>query len=209
MTEYHKIQTVFLRDPADKFKSLLIGQWAKPEFDYLQNNKWMFTEKIDGTNIRVIVKDGKVRFGGRTDDAQMPTFLLARLTELFTVEKLAAVFPDGNAVLYGEGFGAKIQKGGGNYIRDGVDFILFDVRVGAFWLERANVSDVAQKLGIREVPLVGFGTLHDAVKVAKAGITSTFGPFAAEGLVMRPEIELFARNNDRVIAKIKTRDFEE
>mgnify|MGYP001592759110 CR=1 FL=1 len=209
MTEYHKIQTVFLRDPTDKFKSLLIGQWAKPEFDYLQNNRWMFTEKIDGTNIRVIVNDGKVSFGGRTDDAQMPTFMMARLNELFTGEKLATVFPDGNAVLYGEGFGAKIQKGGGNYIKDGVAFILFDVRVGTFWLERANVSDVAQKLGIREVPLMGFGTLHDAVKVAKAGITSTFGPFAAEGLVMRPEIELFARNNDRVIAKIKTRDFEE
>ena len=43
---------------------------------------------------------------------------------------LGEVFPDGAAVLYGEGYGAKIQKGGGNYRAD-QDFVLFDVRVGS------------------------------------------------------------------------------
>ena len=28
MKEYHKIQTVFLRNPEDNFKTLLEGQWA-------------------------------------------------------------------------------------------------------------------------------------------------------------------------------------
>ena len=75
-----------------------------------------------------------VRFGGRTDNAQIPGHLLERLNQLFNKENLAQAFyiePDieQTIILYGEGYGTKIQKGG-NYIKDGVDFILFDVKVG-------------------------------------------------------------------------------
>ena len=66
MTEYHKIQTVFLRDPATKMRTLLDGQWALPEFEYLARNPWYFTEKIDGINIRVVFDGESVSFGGRT-----------------------------------------------------------------------------------------------------------------------------------------------
>ena len=53
MEEYHKIHTVFKRDPVTNFKGLLVGQWSKPEFQILQNIRWDFSEKIDGTNIRI------------------------------------------------------------------------------------------------------------------------------------------------------------
>ena len=53
MEKYHKIMTVFKRDPETKYKTLLMGEWALPEFEYLCCNPWVFTEKIDGTNIRV------------------------------------------------------------------------------------------------------------------------------------------------------------
>ena len=104
---------------------------------------------MDGTNIRVIFKDGAVAFGGRTEDAEIPLPLLGRLNERFLplATRLGEVFTDGAAVLYGEGYGAKIQKGGGNYRAD-QDFVLFDVRVGPWWLQRADVEDVAQKLGL-------------------------------------------------------------
>ncbi len=117
MIEYHKIQTVYLRDPADKFKTLLVGQYAEPEFEYLAQNKWVFTEKVDGTNIRVMIdSQGKLSFGGKSDNAQIPARLVSRLEVRFfpQVETLRAVFPDGGC-LYGEGYGATIQKGGGNY----------------------------------------------------------------------------------------------
>ena len=208
MTEYHKIQTLFKRDMASKHKTLLEGQWTLPEFEYLAGNVWTFTEKVDGTNIRVIFKDGGVTFGGRTEDAQIPAQLVARLNERFLplAQKLGEVFTDGSAVLYGEGYGAKIQKGGGNYRAD-QDFVLFDVRVGQWWLQRADVEDVAQKLGLDVVPVIGEGTLHDAVAQAKAGIRSTWGDFQAEGIVARPKTELMARSGQRLIAKIKCRDF--
>ena len=67
MKEYHKIQTVYLRDPETKYKTLLVGQYAKPEFAYLANNEWVFTEKVDGTNIRIGLVDGEYRVGGKTD----------------------------------------------------------------------------------------------------------------------------------------------
>lgn len=207
MSEYHKIQSIFKRDMTSKRKLLIEGDWTMPEFEYLSGNQWTFTEKVDGTNIRVINKDGGIVFGGRTTDAQIPAQLVGRLNERFLplAAKLAEVF-DSGAVLYGEGYGAKIQKGGGNYRAD-QDFVLFDVRVGDWWLQRADVEDVAQKLGLDVVPIIGEGTLLDAVNRAKAGITSTWGAFQAEGIVARPKTELNTRSGHRLIAKIKCRDF--
>jgi len=208
MSEYHKIQTIFRRDMQSKRKPLLEGQWTTLEFEYLARNKWTFTEKVDGTNIRVIFKDGSVTFSGRTDEAQIPAQLVNRLNSNFLplLSTLYEVFPDGDAVLYGEGYGANIQKGGGNYRAD-QDFVLFDVRVGRWWLQRADVEDVAHKLSLDVVPVIGHGTLHDAVSLAKVGIQSKWGDFQAEGIVARPMVELVDRAGQRIIAKIKCRDF--
>lgn len=208
MIEYHKIQTVYLRDPATKFKTLLRGQYAEPEFSYLADNQWVFTEKVDGTNIRVMVaNDGNITFGGKTDNALIPAVLLERLVERFLRQHdlLAEMFPDGGC-LYGEGYGAGIQKGGGNYRTD-QDFVLFDVRVGDWWLQRDAIEDVSTKLSIDIVPIIGRGSLIYMVELAERGFVSRWGDFRAEGIVARPACELKARNGHRIITKIKTRDF--
>jgi ATP-dependent RNA circularization protein (DNA/RNA ligase family) len=207
MNEYHKIQTLFKRDMERNGKTLLEGQWTLPEFEYLANNQWVFTEKVDGTNIRIMLKNGAITFGGKTDAAQIPAQLVARLNERFLpmATKMLDIFT-GDACLYGEGYGAKIQKGGGNYRQD-QDFVLFDVKCGDWWLQRADVEDVARKLGIEVVPIIGEGTLHDAITSAKAGIISMWGDFQAEGIVARPKVELKTRNGSRIITKIKCRDF--
>ena len=88
MKEYHKIQTVFKRDMENKGKTLLIGQWTLPEFEYLAGNQWVYTEKVDGTNIRIMFDGDKVSFGGKTDNAAIPAKLVERLRERF---------PDGEA----------------------------------------------------------------------------------------------------------------
>lgn len=209
MSEYVKIQTVFKRDMATKHKTLLEGQYTLPEFEYLAGNEWVFTEKVDGTNIRVTYDGFSVAFGGRTDDAQIPATLLNRLRERFVIEKLSEVFPDavdGQAVLYGEGYGAKIQKGGGNYRAD-QDFVLFDVRVGDWWLQRADVEDVAGRLALDVVPIIGRGSLRQMIEMTKCRFKSTWGDFEAEGIVARPATELRTRGGQRVITKIKCRDF--
>jgi ATP-dependent RNA circularization protein (DNA/RNA ligase family) len=206
MREYHKIQTVFLRDPATKHKTLLDGQYAKPEFDFLKNNTWVFTEKVDGTNIRVQWNGDTVKFAGKTDRADTPKFLLEKLEDMFMGDMFAGCnLPP--MCLYGEGYGARIQKGGGNYISDGVSFILFDIQVDGIWLERHNVEDISSQLDVKVVPIVGKGTLFEGIEMVRNGYQSRLRETPPEGLVMRPEIELLNRRDERVITKIKMKDF--
>lgn len=208
MKKYSKIQTVFKRDMSNKGK-IMLGVYSLPEIEYLKNNMWDFTEKVDGTNIRVDWKRGEYCiFGGRTDNAQIPVSLLRRLEELFPLEKLdIAITKTDNLTLYGEGYGAKIQKGGGNYHSDHVDFVLFDVLVDSWWLKREDVDEIATLLSIESVPSLNVGSLFAAVELAANGFNSTWGNFQAEGLVMRPTIELQTRAGHRIITKIKCKDF--
>lgn len=220
MLEYPKIDTLFDRDA--KFKVICRAggheteQWRLPEFEYLKDNSWFFTEKVDGTNIRVTWDGKTITIQGRTDEAQIPPFLVKKINELVTPEKMALVFPTIGApspeplpqiTLFGEGYGAKIQKGGGNYKPDGVDFVLFDVLVGNWWLKWDAVLDVGNKLDIKVVPVIGSGTLLDATAIVHSGFKSQWGDFPAEGLVVRPRVDLFTRSGQRVIGKIKVRDF--
>ena len=212
---YHKIQTLFKRTTKGE---IILGDWTDPIFSYLADLPWRCTEKIDGTNIRIIISpgcDGKggppilVRYGGRTDAAQLPAKLVQWLNEKFQTlemhETLVKKFPDG-AILYGEGFGAGIAKGGGNY-QGFQSFILFDVRIGDWWLQWPDVCDVATVLQLPTVPVVSFQTLTSAIKFVGNGFNSAFGPFPAEGIVAEPMVPMFNRKGDRVITKIKTRDF--
>lgn len=203
MSEYHKIQSVFKRDRnTHKF---IMGDYSLPEFEYLSGNEWMFTEKVDGTNIRVIWDMQDVHFRGRTDRAQLPHELTEYLNNTFTREIFSELYPDIPMILYGEGYGKGIQKGG-KYL-DSQQFVLFDVLIRGFWLERDNVHDIADKLGIRVVPVIGTGTLDDAISTVQLGLRSIWGDFEAEGIVARPMCELMARNGKRIITKIKGRDF--
>ena len=207
MKEYHKITTVYKRNPETKFKTLIDGKFAKPEFEYLANNNWVFTEKVDGTNIRVMWDGEKVTLGGRTDRAQLYAPLIEVLNNYFYAGAMSECFNSNQVCLYGEGFGAKIQKGGDNYLNESVDFTLFDVNIGGTWLERRVVEDIAGVLQVGVVPIVGEGTLFEGVELCKAGLDSQWGSFTAEGIVARPEVEMLDRRGHRIITKIKCKDF--
>ena len=213
MNTYHKIQTVFKRDPETKFKTLLEEQYSMLEFEFLQHNEWVWTEKIDGTNIRVIY-DGFIeamtpslnpQIKGKTDNAQIPIFLLEKLQSIFLPQKLSEIF-DSQVCLYGEGYGARIQKGGGNYRADN-GFVLFDIKVGDWWLKREDVEKIAGQLNLEVAPIIGTGDLLDMVERVRDGFNSQWGDFIAEGIVARPAVELKARDGRRIITKIKYKDF--
>lgn len=218
MAKYQKIQTLFLRDD----KNIIIpDQFTYPEFEYLKDNKWECTEKIDGTNIRIEldfnvhddgVREVNVNFKGRTDEATIPAHLYRRLKELFDNVNWLEIFDitsTTSITLYGEGYGTKIQKGG-NYISSGVDFILFDVKVDKWWLQRDAVEDIANKLNIKIVPLIGYMTIPEAVEYVRRGFKSTIAEnkdYEAEGLVLKTTTGLLRRDGERLITKIKTVDF--
>lgn len=216
MIEYHKIQTVFKRDPANNHKTLLMNNYSLPEFEYLKGNEWIFTEKVDGTNVRVCFNGERLTFGGKTDNSLMPATLLDALNKIFLPKKdsFKSMFTDidtvdsaQNVILFGEGYGAKIQKGGGNYRQD-QSFVLFDINVCGWWLQRKDVEDIAKSLCIDIVPIIGKGdldTMVDLVSLKK--LYSHWGNFLVEGIVARPETELKTRSGHRIITKIKHKDF--
>ena len=216
--DYQKINTIYKRD--QKTNKLLIGDWSLPEFEYLKDCKWRAEEKIDGTNIQIRFNGQSVEIGGRTVNANIPTFLLNKLQEIFTAAKLQSCFPPEseeksklfytNVILYGEGYGAKIQKGGGRYIKNDTNFILFDVRIDRWWLKRDAVEQIASALGIKVVPVIGYMSIPEAEEYVRNGFISQIAEdptYEAEGLVLKTDLGLLDRSGQRIIAKIKTRDF--
>lgn len=204
--EYHKIQTIFKRD--ERTKRIIVGDYSLQEFAYLADNEWVWTEKVDGTNVRIYWPGhGAPILGGRTDAAQMPTKLVAAIQGLLgpTADRFREVFGETPATIFGEGYGAGIQSGG-NY-RPDQGLVVFDVQIGEWWLERHNVEDVAAKFGLDVVPIALRGSLHEAVQRVADGIGSHWSSNPAEGLVGRPATELRTRRGDRLVAKIKHRDF--
>jgi ATP-dependent RNA circularization protein (DNA/RNA ligase family) len=206
MSEYHKIQSLFKRD--HETKKLIEGDWTLPEFEYLAKNDWQFTEKVNGANIRVMYKDNMIDFGGRTNNAQLPATLVSKLNQIFfpILDAFTDTFGEHEVTLYGEGYGPKIQNG--SKYREDQSFVLFDIRIGNIWLERSNVEYLAKKFGIEHVPVIGTGNLYDAINIVSERFDSQWGDFEAEGIVARPKVELNTRRGERVITKIKCRDFD-
>lgn len=213
--EYHKIDTVYARDRRGK---IVEGTYATNTLAYLADRPWLWTEKVDGTNVRLHY-DGSATFRGnehayvygRTDNAQLAPHLLRELVDLaqnLQFESVFGVGPDVDVTLYGEGYGVKIGPNGRAYDAEHARFVLFDVRIGPWWLERDNVENVAEKLALDVVPVVGTGTLPEAVELVRAGFTSQrWSGVRAEGLVLKPTVELCDRGGTRVVTKIKHRDF--
>lgn len=208
MDKYHKIESLFMRAD-ERPHPILWGRYRNPAVDYLKDAEWIFTEKIDGMNIRVYWDGYRVSFGGRTDNAQLPPALLDRLNDIFAGETNEVIFEqkfgDTPVMLYGEGFGPKIQNGGG--YSSTVDFILFDVYIGK-WLIRENVADIANTFGIRAVPIIRRGTLSDTINFVSNGFTSAIGDRPAEGLVGYPKAGLLDENGNRIIVKLKTNELQ-
>ena len=95
--------------------------------------------------------------------------------------------------------GMKIQKGGGRYIKDEVSFILFDVKIDKWWLRRPDIEEIAGDLAIEE-----------AIEYVSNGYKSLIAEdttYDAEGLVLKTDLGLLDRSGQRIIAKIKARDF--
>lgn len=204
--EYTKIPNIFVRN--ETTKKLVRGEYTRKAFAYLQDCAWMFTEKVDGTNIRVIWDGFRVSFAGRTDKADIPKDLKARLEELFggpdNEEIFEQTFGNKEVILFGEGYGGKIQ--GKNGYGD-ADFIMFDIYIDGFWLEWENVCNIASKFGVKTVPALGYSNLSGIVDYVSKHPMSLLRDGEMEGVVARPAYGVLDRNGDRIIVKVKCRDF--
>jgi hypothetical protein len=219
--KYPKIPSPFRRheDGPDKNKFDFL-RWTSREAELLSRvEDWTWTEKLDGTNIRIYWDGHTPEFGGRTDQAQLPGPLASWLTENITEELLEQTFGSTQAILFGEGIGPKIQNGE----RYGdVRVVLFDVLVtGActdghgIWLERPSVGGVADSLGLKAVPVLTYGSPESVIAAYRAGdffdsITaalSTKTTMPAAGIVGTAPHGLLDRRGERIQLKVKVKDF--
>lgn len=221
--EYPKIDTLYDRDG----RHIIVGKLRMQEFGNIK--RWSITEKIHGTNTRVTLFDNcEVIYGGKTDDAIMPQELLEYLKKIFTPEKMKEIFWLPNkpipksATTYGEGYGPRIVPGSGAYRKD-VSFRLFDCLVkgetGNWWLERKDLEDVAMKLGIKCVPILGIIDFLpvDSLQIEKMFLDNRNRLVAIEedgmvdmkpeGIVAKTEPLLFNRKGERIMWKLKIKDF--
>ena len=207
MQVYHKIDGLFERNI--ETKKLEEGKFRNPIIEYLKDNPWEFTEKVDGTNIRIGWDGHKVSFYGRTDKALIPAELTNRLIELFggneNEELFEQKFGEKEVILIGEGYGGKIQGKRGYSEKE--DFILFDVMIEGCYLSRTAVKEIAEYFQIKVVPVILIGTIQQGIDYVKTKPKSVIGAEISEGLVGRPIFELNNNTGRRIITKIKTRDF--
>ncbi len=219
--EYHKINSIQKRYTNGPNKGKFTGEWADPVFEYLQDCQWICREKIDGTNIRIgytRIDDGSIerKIDGRTDNAQIPSPLYARLEALFpadcsNIENILQLSeePGAQITLYGEGFGAGIQKGAAY---GPADFILFDVLVGSSWLREEAITAIAKGLGVQRVHIyTDVRTLREAIKVVSldAQLSAFSDVIRPEGMVCVPAVSLKNYRGSRIIAKVKAVDFKQ
>lgn len=230
MQYYSKINTCFKRvqDPESPLNNCIIPEeFSQEEFSVLANCKWLATEKIDGTNMSyhfhyedAPVKDDVpvedyLEIKGKTPEAVIPTPLFEKMRSLLTKEDFHRVFiKDGthsvDVFIFGEGYGNKIQKHGSDYIKDGVGFIVFDIKINGVWLTRESVESICKQLNLDVVPLVGYMTLFEAIEYVAKGFKSSVAEnkdLNAEGLVLTAPLGIRDRLGNRIITKIKTCDF--
>jgi RNA ligase len=218
--EYPKINSLYKRE--EKTKKLIIGDFACEEFACIKH--WTVTEKVDGTNIRIIYKADpygalSLYFGGRTSNAQIPADLYAHLQKTFTLEKMRGAFKNAfEVILFGEGYGPRIQSGG--YYLPEVSFILFDAFIDGWWLERSKVYALSLDLKIDDVPLLPFPNLatgaqnlwnlneiEEYIKMEPFSKVALVEKRVMEGIVARSHPLMLFRDGKPVMFKLKCKDF--
>ena len=221
--KYHKINALYNRwrkdlDPIEtlplnkKYGDFKDGEFAQSEFEYLFNNQWIWSEKLDGTNIRIYANWSE-QYGihtfevkGKDENSSTPKDLLEWIKNWIyeNSQIVSDLFATEDIILYGEGVGTKIQKVGHNF--GSQHFKLFDVYINGFWLQKDDVLDIANKLSL-DTPITWIGTIQDAIDKVKALPISSFGNFTIEGYVGQPIVRLNDAKQKRITTKIKVCDF--
>jgi len=114
--------------------------------------------------------------------------------------------------IFGEYFGAGIQKCGSRYIQNGNGFRVFDIKQQGWWTPKDVRDSLCKGLGLDQVPFLGVMTLKDIEEKVRAGFTTQFENAAdptmlEEGIVARPTVPLCSSNGNRVIVKVKYCDY--
>lgn len=164
MKEYQKIETLYKFDNETKrFRK----EFYNPIVEYLKDCKWIGTEKIDGTNVRVLWNGHNFEFGGRTDKAVLPKELQELLKNTFNYDMevmFEQKFGDKEVLLFMEGYAGKIQNGA---YKGSEKVIGFDIMVNSIYLDKKVSEQIFEELGIKFVPVIEFNNLQECIDFVK------------------------------------------
>lgn len=188
------------------------GEYYDPTVEQLQEISWIATEKVDGTNIRVILHENAkglidVVVKGRSDSAEVKQDLEEHILQLVkhALTKDFLDFSDGKTItFYGEGYGAGIGKGGGAY-GSTKKFIVFDCKIDDHWLDFEKLTCFCKELELPLVPVLQEGILPGIIEDLESGYLESKLKDSEdfEGIVCRPKIDLYNYRKERIITKIK------
>lgn len=161
-------------------------------------------EKIHGTSAHVALKDGQLRFFSAGEKHE-------NFIKLFNVDALLEAMlglgrPE--VVVFGEAYGGKQQGQSWRYGKN-LKFVVFDVKVGDYWLDVPNAQQVAERLGLEFVHYKRVSTdlaALDAERDApseQARRNGVEGDQPREGVVLRPIREFHDNSGHRIISKHK------
>lgn len=169
-------------------------------------------EKIHGTSAHVAWDNEKKAFtffsGGEKHEKFCALFDLASLTAN------ALMLLSANTVFYGEAYGGK-QQGMSHTYGPSLKFVVFDVKIKDCWLDVPKADLLAKNMGFEFVDYVKTSTdltALDAIRDMPSRQAKRNGiaeDKKAEGVVLRPLLELTRNNGERIICKHKRSDFSE
>jgi hypothetical protein len=217
MSPYKSIETVFRRDKQTNILDFGVNRF--PEYDCIK--EWVVQEKVDGMNIRIIITQNGVEVKGRTDKADLKQDLVDHCKNLVTenvINTLKDYFDitkdEFTITLYGEGYGAGIQKG--SIYRPDKAFICFDILYGeTMWLNPLQVDSLCKDTNIETVPIIcqlskvpkTKQELLDIIPSSIVALNHTNQIVQSEGIVARPLEVLFNKFGERVMWKLTFREF--
>lgn len=212
MDKYHKIHAPFKRNDAGKRQK---GTWARPEFSTLYNIPWHAWEKLDGMNIRIIHEGGDIRYAGRTDNAQLQPGLIQHLDDVWrdAASFLAGAMGTDHFTLFGEGIGPKIQSGG--LYGKAPQFIPFDLQFhDGGWCDRFELNRLIDEVcNLPFAAYLGCQTLQvweefcEEKRYLRSMVPGANLGCPSEGYIAIPESNLLDSRGNRIITKIKFKDY--
>lgn len=229
--EYPKTDNLLMRDV--ETRKLIPGEYKRPDFQQIKS--WVVTEKIDGTNMRLLYapETGEFEVRGRSDRANIPGDLRQRMLALCEEKTWAATFRDflaphgdpnrsghertewGTVTVFGEGYGPGIQQGG--YYGPIKDFAMFDVMYHwpdghDSWCQPSTTKWLSGELGIPHAPVLSNRCTTEAVFDIVAGWLMSIVALEngtvhpAEGVIARTDPYLYNERGQRVMFKLKGDD---
>lgn len=206
---YPKIDTLYVRD--DDFKVSPFSEVRHPEFLYIKD--WLWMEKIDGSNISIVDNVYGTFWRGRTDNANFTKEVVAALNSEVTrlsdgLDTIRREHGLDSIEVFGEIYGPKIQSGG--IYSDSIRTTYYDIRIEEnLWLGHEDFIKNAEFLNLK-VPAHGVESLDRLVSLASSGFDTlesggTGG--RSEGIIAKTLRPLYMNDGNRLMFKLKTKDF--